>query len=239
MFGNMVFILHACCAVVSVSCHFAWSVHDNMRHRSGDLSSLQWCSKGCISNQLLMTNLFDEFDFVQISFGIPARATGPFDWIHFYKSIIVAFVKMTACVQILFSYPSSFVHSCGNHPLLSSNLWILAFCATTTRTTYQAAFVWWSIWVWLGDHRLFWSGLIVIQPPVHNSQLAILILHYPSKQPFDEEALYGKHERCLFPIRDACLFLFTQYFPTPNLPLPIKLISWLPQTFFWSIKPSQ
>ena len=92
----MVFILHACCTVVSVSCHFEWGVHDNMGHRSGDLSSLHWCSKGCINNQLLLTNLFDEFDFVQISFGIPARAAGPFDGIHFYKSIIVAFVKMTA-----------------------------------------------------------------------------------------------------------------------------------------------
>ena len=67
-----------------------------MHHRSGDLSSLHWCSKGCISNQLLLTNLFDEFDFVQISFGILARATCPFDGILFYKSILVAFVKMTA-----------------------------------------------------------------------------------------------------------------------------------------------
>ena len=45
---------------------------------------------------MLLTNLFDEFDFVQISFGILARATGPFDGILFYKSILVAFVKMTA-----------------------------------------------------------------------------------------------------------------------------------------------
>ena len=45
---------------------------------------------------MLLTNLFDEFDFVQISFGVLARAAGPFDGIHFYKSILVAFVKMTA-----------------------------------------------------------------------------------------------------------------------------------------------
>ena len=69
----------------------------NMHHRSGDLSSLHWWNKGCISNQLLLTNLFDEFDFVQITkIRIPARAAGLFDRIHFYKSIIVAFVKTMA-----------------------------------------------------------------------------------------------------------------------------------------------
>ena len=33
---------------------------------------------GGVSNQLLLTNLFDEFDFVQIPFGYPVRAVGLF-----------------------------------------------------------------------------------------------------------------------------------------------------------------
>ena len=48
----------------------------NMHHGLRDFLSLHLCNMGCIGNQLLLTNLFDEFDFVQISFRIPARATG-------------------------------------------------------------------------------------------------------------------------------------------------------------------
>ena len=50
----------------------------NMHHRLGKLSLLCFSKKGGVSNQLHLTNLFDEFYFVQISFGIPVRAIGPF-----------------------------------------------------------------------------------------------------------------------------------------------------------------
>ena len=54
-----------------------------MHHRSSNFSPIHLGHKMYTSNQLLLTNLFDEFDFVQITtpyprIRIPARATGLF-----------------------------------------------------------------------------------------------------------------------------------------------------------------
>ena len=108
---------------------------------------------------------------------------------------------------------------CGQF-FLSSEGRILVL--SPTRTTYQESFIRWSLCVWIGDHRLFWSGLIVIQLTVHNSHLAILIIHHPLKQPFDVWIPYDAHLCGLLSLRDACLFPFTQYLPTQNSIPPYK-----------------
>ena len=74
-----------------------WSSHfgNNMHHGLGNFLSLRLCLLGRTGNQLLLTDLFDEFYFVQISFGIPARATGllfAFNfWLSESRSVIPSF----------------------------------------------------------------------------------------------------------------------------------------------------
>ena len=90
-FPNLLSFIAIWCSLHPWSPHFG----NNMHHGLGEFLSLRLCFLGCTGNQLLLTDLFDEFYFVQISFGIPARATGllfAFNfWLSESRSVIPSF----------------------------------------------------------------------------------------------------------------------------------------------------